>query len=107
MKAELEKAVGALNFPYTVILKPGLLVGTRDQSRPAEAAIRRIAMGLGSISKKLTDFWAQDADVVAKAAVTASIECVEGRRKEGIWVVSQSEIIRLGQTERKASAGNS
>ena len=101
MKAELEDAVKALDFPYTVILKPGLLVGTRSDSRPAEAAFRKVAMGLGSVSKKLTDFWAQDVDVIGKAAVAASVQCVKGQRKEGTWVLSQSEIIRLGRTEWK------
>ena len=101
MKAELEDAVRALDFPYTVILKPGLLVGTRSDSRPAEAAFRKVAQGLGSVSKRLTDFWAQDVDVIGKAAVTAGLQCVEGQRKERIWFVSQSEIIRLGRTEWK------
>ena len=101
MKAELEDAVKSLNFPYTIILKPGLLVGTRSDSRPAEAAIRGIAKGLGSISKALTDFWAQDADVVGKAAVAASIQCIEGKRDEGTWVLSQRDITRLGRTEWK------
>ncbi|KAK4695187.1 oxidoreductase, partial [Lecanoromycetidae sp. Uapishka_2] len=99
MKAELEEAVKALKFTHTVILKPGLLLGSRQDSRPAEAAIRKLAGGLGSMSKSLTDFWAQDANVVGNAAVAAGIQCVEGERKEGVWIVSQSEIIRLGRTE--------
>jgi len=107
MKAELEDAVQSLDFPHTVILKPGLLVGTRSESRPAEAAIRGIAKGLRSISKSLTDFWAQDADVIGKAAVAASVQCIEGKREKGTWVISQSEIIRLGRTEWKANGGAS
>jgi len=101
MKAELEEAIKALAFPHTVILKPGLLLGTRQDSRPAEAAARKIASGLGSISKGLIDFWTQDADVVGKAAVAAGLQCVEGQRKEGVWIVDQSDIVRLGRTEWK------
>lgn len=104
MKAELEEAVKAIGFSYSVILKPGLLLGTRQDSRPAEAMARKIAAGLGSISKSLTDFWAQDVDVVGRAAVAAGLQCAEGKREEGVWVLSQSEIVRLGRTEWKGKA---
>jgi uncharacterized protein YbjT (DUF2867 family) len=101
MKAELEDSVKELGFQHTVIVKPGLLLGTRADSRPAEAVFRSIAKGIGMITKRLTDFWAQDADVIGKAAVSAAMQCVEGKREQGVWVVSQSDIIRLGRTEWK------
>lgn len=101
MKAELEEAVKGLGFSHTVILKPGLLLGTRQDSRPPEAVFRGIAKGLGLISKALTDFWTQDADVVAKAAVAAGIQCTEGKRESGIWIINQNDIVRLGRTEWK------
>ena len=101
MKAELEEAVQALGFPHTVILKPGLLVGAREDSRPAEAAARKVAGVLGGLSKGLTDWWAQDVDVIGKAAVAAGLQCVERKREEGLWVVGQKDIVRLGRTEWK------
>ena len=101
MKAELEEAVKALEFPYTVIVKPGLLMGDRTESRPAEAVLRGVARGLGRVSTALTDWWAQDAEVIGRAAVKAGLDCVEGRREEGIWVVGQGDIVRLGRTEWK------
>ncbi|CAF9907625.1 MAG: Protein fmp52, mitochondrial [Alectoria fallacina] len=102
MKAELDEAVQELGFPHTILVKPGLLLGTRMDSRPPEAFFRAIAKGLGAISKAwLTDWWAQDADVIGRAAVAAGMQCVEGKRKEGVWVVSQSDILRLGRTEWK------
>lgn len=102
MKAELDEAVKGLGFPHTVIVKPGLLVGTRKDSRPPEAVFRAIAKGLGAISKAaLTEWWAVDADVVGRAAVAAGMQCLEGKREEGVWVVGQSDIIRLGRTEWK------
>ena len=104
MKAELEDAVKELNFPYTVILKPGLLVGTRSDSRPAEAVLRGIANTLGSLHNTLKDCWAQDADVVGKAAVAAATKCATGKRGEGIWVVTQKEIVQFGRTEWKIGA---
>lgn len=101
MKAELDEAIKDLKFPHTVIVKPGLLLGTRTDSRPPEAAFRAIAKGIGAISKGLIDLWAVDADVVGRAAVAAGMQCVEGKREEGVWVVSQSDIISLGRTEWK------
>ncbi|KAL8743514.1 MAG: hypothetical protein Q9190_004143 [Brigantiaea leucoxantha] len=100
MKAELEEAVKALDFPHTVIVKPGLLVGKREDSRPPEAALRFIAKGMGAISKAwLTDWWAQDVDVIGRAAVGAGAQCAEGKREKGLWIVDQKEIMRLGKKE--------
>lgn len=102
MKAELEEAVKALGFLHTVIIKPGLLVGSREESRPAEAILRGVAKGMGMISKGLlTDWWAQDADVIGKAAVSAGMQCAEGKRPQGVWQIDQSEIVKLGRTEWK------
>ena len=100
MKAELEEAVKELGFPHTVLVKPGVLLGKREESRPAEAVLQYIAKGMGAISKAgLQDWWAQDVDVIGKAAVTAGMQCLEGKRDEGVWEVSQSEILRLGRNE--------
>ena len=100
MKGELDEAVKALGFPYTVIVKPGLLVGSRQDSRPPEAIFRYIAKGMRMVSKEwLTDWWAQDVDVIGRATVSAALQCMEGKRDKGIWVVSQSEIVRLGRKE--------
>ena len=100
MKAELEEAVKELGFPHTVIMKPGLLVGERKDSRPPEAVFRYLAKGmrkLGGVA--LTDWWAQDVDVIAKAAVSAGLACAGGKREEGVWFVEQGEIVRLGRKE--------
>ncbi|KAL8716985.1 MAG: hypothetical protein Q9225_005735 [Loekoesia sp. 1 TL-2023] len=98
MKGELEDAVKALDFPHTVIVKPGLLVGTRQDSRTIESALRTIAKALGMISEAwLKDWWAQDVDVIGRATVAAALECSEGKREKGVWLVQQSDIIRLGK----------
>lgn len=102
MKGELEEAVKELGFPHTVLVKPGLLLGTRTDSRPPEAVLQVVAKGLGAISKGLlTDWWTQDADIVGRAAVAAGMQCLEGKREEGVWMVNQSDILKLGRTERK------
>lgn len=76
-------------------------MGTREESRGPEFAMRKVAGFAGAISPKLKDFWAQDADVIAKAAVRAGLNCLEGKEKEKFRIINQAEIIRLGRTEWK------
>lgn len=77
-------------------------VGERQDSRPPEFAMRKVAGFFGAISgNRLKDFWAQDADVVAKAAVRAGLDALEGKEKEKFRIVSQSDIVRMGRTEWK------
>jgi uncharacterized protein YbjT (DUF2867 family) len=97
MKGELEEAVKGLGFKHTVIVRPGLIVGERSESRPAEAGLRALAKGLRSLTPKAVDFWAQDAGVIARAAVTAGIMCLQGTRDEGVWVMEMGEIVPLGR----------
>ena len=104
MKGELDEAVKGIGFGRSVIiLKPGLLVGEREDSRPGEFAARRVAGFLGWVSGgKLMDGWAQDAGTVARAAVRAALEAVEdGQGKGGVRILGQSEIVRLGKVEWK------
>ncbi|KAK5163873.1 Protein fmp52, mitochondrial [Saxophila tyrrhenica] len=102
MKGELEEAVKALDFDHLVVLRPGLLVGNRNESRFGEMVFRKIAAGAGAISgNRLKDFWAQDADVVAKAAVRAGLDCMEGKQEEKFRLLGQADVVRLGRTEWK------
>ncbi|KAI4620365.1 hypothetical protein J4E80_004891 [Alternaria sp. BMP 0032] len=97
MKGELEEAVKGLGFKHTVIIRPGLIVGERSESRPAEAALRSLAKGLRGLTPKMTDWWAQDAGVIARAAVEAGVRCVDGKREEGVWVLEMRDIVELGR----------
>ncbi|KAK2627166.1 hypothetical protein QTJ16_003132 [Diplocarpon rosae] len=102
MKGELEESVREIGFEHTVIVRPGLLVGEREESRPAEAFFRNVANGLGAISGGvLKDFWAQDAEVVARAGVSAGLQALQGDKPK-VWVLSQADVVRLGKTEWKA-----
>lgn len=101
MKGELEDAVKALGFDTTVILRPGVLVGDRTESRPAEWAVRKIAGLVGYLGNGAKDFWAQDAEVVARAAVSAGLQAAEGGKGK-VWEIGQADIVRLGRTEWKA-----
>ena len=96
MKAELEEEVKKLDFPHTVIMKPGLLLGDRKESRPAEAVSRALANALGKISKALTNQWAQDVDAIGRCAVRAGEQCLEGKREKGIWIIGQGDITKIG-----------
>ncbi|KAF9729629.1 hypothetical protein PMIN03_009356 [Paraphaeosphaeria minitans] len=97
MKGELEEKVKALGFKHTVILRPGLIQGARDESRPAEAVARSLAGWMSKISPRLTDFWVNDAGVIARAAVVAGLKCVDGQRGAGVWEIGQGDIEKLGQ----------
>lgn len=33
---------------------------------------------------RLKDFWAQDVDVIARAAIAAGMQCLEGKKEEGV-----------------------
>ncbi|KAG2168808.1 hypothetical protein JADG_008547 [Aureobasidium aubasidani] len=98
MKGELDEAVKKLGFEHVVILKPGLLVGERKDSRPGEYIGRSFARALGWVSGgALKNSWAQDVDVVARAAVAAAVEVVEGRNGEKVWVLDQREVLNMGR----------
>lgn len=59
MKGELEESVKELGFDTTVILRPGLIVGSREDSRPLEYVVRKIAGFAGGLGHSLKDSWAQ------------------------------------------------
>lgn len=103
MKGEIEEAVSELGFEKTVLIKPGLLVGTRraEDSRLSEYILRSVAVGVGKVSGgRLKDFWAQDADVVGKAAFAAGLRALDGKAPEGkVWTVGQADVIKFGRTE--------
>ena len=105
MKGEIEEAVQKIGFEKVVLVKPGMIVGARADSRPAEAVLRTIAQWAGKLSSPwLKDFWAQDADVIGRATVAAARMAVEGKAPEGgVWYVTQSDIVRLGRTDWKES----
>jgi uncharacterized protein YbjT (DUF2867 family) len=101
MKGEIEEHIKELDFDHTIIVQPGLLVGHREQSRGAEGVLRALATGMGKVSNVLKDFWAQDAEVVARASISAALKAEVGEIKERVIVIGQKDIVRLGRTEWK------
>lgn len=113
MKGELEERITEIGFDKTVFVKPGLIVGSRNDSRPPEYILQVIAKAMGRISGgSLKDFWAQDAEVIGRAAVVAGLLALEGKTltptqsdvvqsgpQDKVWNVTQSDVVRLGRTE--------
>ena len=65
--------------------------------------MRWLGGGLGMVTPKLTDFWGQDAEVIARSAVSAGLKALNG---EGAAVqeLGMADIVRLGRTEWKEPA---
>ncbi|KAL4804346.1 protein fmp52, mitochondrial [Aspergillus unguis] len=100
MKGEIEENVKALGFERTVILRPGLIAGQRDESRPMEAVARFFAGAVGKVHSGLKDGWAQEADVIGRAAVNAGLKALAGDVPEGssnVWTLYGSDIIKHGK----------
>ncbi|KAI1611604.1 hypothetical protein EDD36DRAFT_294360 [Exophiala viscosa] len=101
MKGQIEEHVKELGFDHTIILRPGLILGDRQESRPAEAFARFMASALGRVHSSMRDSWAQDADAIAKAAISAAIKVEKGEIKEKVWILGQKDILQLGAKEWK------
>ncbi|KAJ6160701.1 hypothetical protein N7470_004097 [Penicillium chermesinum] len=84
MKGEIEEGVKELGFERTVILRPGLIAGTREESRPVEAVARFVASWAGKLHSSLKDGWAQESDVIGQAAVKAGLKALEGDVPEAV-----------------------
>ncbi|KAL4885640.1 hypothetical protein BJY04DRAFT_180133 [Aspergillus karnatakaensis] len=100
MKGEIEEHVKELGFERTVILRPGLISGTREESRPMEAAARFVAGAFGKLHSGLKDGWAQDADVIGKAAVNAGLKALDGdvpAGSEKVWILHGADILKYGK----------
>jgi uncharacterized protein YbjT (DUF2867 family) len=79
-KGEAEEAVAGLGFTRLVALRPSLLLGAREGSRPGEALGRAVTPLLNPLLLgPLRRYRGIPADAVASAAVRAAIEPTPGR----------------------------
>ncbi|KAH0529212.1 hypothetical protein TsFJ059_003982 [Trichoderma semiorbis] len=101
MKKGVETTVKELEFDHGIIVRPGLIMGEREQKRLVEGLAMTFARGLGFLGLK--DSFAQDAEVIARAAIRATQLADEGKAPSKFWILGQSDIIRLGRTEWEAS----
>ncbi|KAM0252876.1 hypothetical protein ACHAQJ_007506 [Trichoderma viride] len=101
MKKGVETTVKELEFDQGIIVRPGFIMGEREQGRLVEGVLVAIARGLGYLG--LQDKMAQDAEVIARAAIRATQLADEGKAPSKFWVLGQGDIIRLGRTEWEQS----
>jgi uncharacterized protein YbjT (DUF2867 family) len=99
MKIGVEEAIRGLGFDNAVILRPGLILGTREEGRFAEGLAHSAVHGIGRLSQGAKDSIGQDANEIARAAVIASEIAAEGKAPEKFWVLEAADIVRLGRTE--------
>ncbi|KAI1612953.1 hypothetical protein EDD36DRAFT_250921 [Exophiala viscosa] len=104
MKGKIEEYVKGLGFEHTIIVRPGLIVAKREKSGLDETVLKYVATALGHVHSSLKDAWAQDADTIAKAAVSAALKAEQGEATDKVWILAQKDIVRLGKTEYKAAS---
>ncbi|WYZ37775.1 hypothetical protein EsH8_II_001281 [Colletotrichum jinshuiense] len=104
MKNGVEDAIKEAGFDHGIILKPGLILGQREQGRGAEGFAQSAVRSLGFLSTGIQDSLGQEAEVIARAAVHAAILVEQGKAPAGLWVIEAPEIVRLGRTEWKHGA---
>jgi uncharacterized protein YbjT (DUF2867 family) len=85
VKGEVEEAVAALGFSSLTILRPGLIGGAREDSRPAEFVAQRVVGALGPLLPRR--FRLNPAERIARALLDAVIQAAPGQR-----VVSSAEL---------------
>ncbi|KAM5346622.1 hypothetical protein ACJ41O_009627 [Fusarium nematophilum] len=99
MKNGVEDAIKEQGFEQAVILKPGLIIGSREHGRFGEGLFQTAVGAIGRLSGAVKDALGQDAEVIARAAVKAAQLAGEGKAPSKYWVVDAAEIIKLGRTE--------
>jgi hypothetical protein len=96
---QLEEEVKNVGFRNTVIVQPDFA----DSWRPSLAK-RVLGRLLRSNRRRIwpTFSLAQDAEVIAKAAVSAAFQCacLKGIMP-GFWILNGADIVHLGETEWK------
>jgi len=102
MKQGVEDTVKELGFENAVILRPGLILGDREEKKPLGGILNPAVHGIGKVlGMWAQDMLGQDALVIARAAVHAAKLVEEGKAPEKYWILEGSDIVRLGRTEWK------
>ncbi|KAL5598609.1 hypothetical protein BROUX41_003464 [Berkeleyomyces rouxiae] len=101
MKIGVEDAIMGLGFDNAIIVRPGAIMGTREQPHAGQGIITAAIKGLGYLSQGIADSFGQDSDVIGKAAVAAAKLASEGKAPANPWILEQADIVRLGRTEWK------
>ncbi|OTA59600.1 NAD(P)-binding protein [Hypoxylon sp. EC38] len=102
MKVGVEDSIKNLNFDQAIILRPGLILGKREVEHQGGPLMNTLVRGLGKISQSAQDKFGQEAEVIGRAAVHASLLAAEGKAPSKYWVLEQADIVRLGRDEWKS-----
>lgn len=104
MKNGVENAIKELEFEQAIIVKPGLILGNREQARLGESQFQTVVRALGSLSSGLKDRLGQEAEVIGRAAVRAAQLADEGKAPSKHWVLYADEIVKLGRADSTPGA---
>jgi hypothetical protein len=103
MKIGVEDTVKSLDFKQAIILRPGFLKGKREVAHGVGPAGEALFNGIrATLGQGVEDKFAQDSEVVARAAVKAALLASEGKAPSKYWVLEQNDIVRLGRDEWNA-----
>jgi len=104
MKNGVEDAIKDLDFEQAIILKPGMILGHREQGRMGESQIQSAVRALGSLSAGLKNHLGQEAEVIGRAAVRAAQLADEGKAPSKYWILYADDIIKLGHADSTPAA---
>ncbi|KAI3324160.1 NAD(P)-binding protein [Xylariaceae sp. AK1471] len=100
MKIGVEDAIKSLDFKQAIILRPGFLMGQREVTHTGGPFMETVFRGLGTyLGQGAQDKFAQEDQIVARAAVKAALLAAEGKAPSKYWVLEQNDIVRLGRNE--------
>ncbi|RAH40446.1 uncharacterized protein BO95DRAFT_477207 [Aspergillus brunneoviolaceus CBS 621.78] len=92
----------------TVILRPGIILGDRGESRPGEWLAQGLVRCVGSVAPSWRDALGQDAGVIAEAALKTGLGGLAGGLGgeddgSGVWLVERSDIVNVARMEPVSS----
>ncbi|KAL7622098.1 Protein fmp52, mitochondrial [Parahypoxylon ruwenzoriense] len=103
MKVGVEDSIKDLDFDQAIILRPGGILGKREVPHMGGPLINTLIHGVGSIfGQTWQDKFGQEAEVIGRAAVRATVLAAEGKAPNKYWVLEQNDIVKLGRDEWKA-----
>ncbi|KAK0383619.1 hypothetical protein NLU13_9530 [Sarocladium strictum] len=102
MKIGVEDAIRDLGFEQAIILRPGALLGEREQHRAAESILQTVMRNLDSVGLK--DKMAVEGEVVGRAVAAALKTAGEGKAPEKYWILENTDIVKLGRDTWKAES---
>jgi uncharacterized protein YbjT (DUF2867 family) len=106
MKNGVEDAIQECGFEQAIILKPGLIMGPREEEKFGGPLMNAAVRFVGRFGQGLQDSLGQDRREIGRAAVEAARLARDGKAPAKFWVLDGKDIVRLGRLESEtATAG--